>query len=741
MRVAAFPVDAAFLPALAQAWLATGGDASDGLIILPSRRAARALAGAFLKANNGKPLLLPRIIALGALDDVALALNGVLELPPAVPAMMRQAILAKLILARHGQNGAPKKLHNAWSLAGDLAALLDEAAISEIDLAAALVRVVGAELARHWQTTLEFLEIITLSWPEILSDMGMIDSAQQQILLIKSQNKAWAHKPTEHKVWFVARDIAPAAGRLAKTIAGLPQGAVILPGYDAAMHADAWDEVDDVHAQNGIANILTMLGVRHEEVELWPSPRSQVPAGRGALLSLALLPAARLGEWQSPAQIDASGLFRLATRDEHEEATAIAMVLREALDVPGQTAALVTPDRGLAMRVTAALRRFGIVADDSAGEPLSDTPPAVFLRLLAGAAVSDFAPLPLLTLLKHPLAAAGEPPEICRDHARALEVSALRGPRPAPGFDGIKFRLVENNANSELDFLDRLELCLRPVTGLPKALGPAEALRRLIEAGEHLAASGAEAGAARLWHGEAGSALSELLIEALATLETLPDIAPADLGDLLDALLTGHVVRKPRTKDGHPRVAIWGVQEADLQTVDVVVLGGLVEGTWPAITEPGPWLSRPMRKAAGLPSTEQQTGLAAHDFFSLCCRCPKVILAAPVRRERAPAVPARWITRLDALLAGNNLWLKHHPAESWTSQIDLPSARVVHPKPAPKPPANHRPRRLSISDIATLMADPYAVYVRKILKFRELDKLDEESDASQFGNIVACARF
>lgn len=736
MRVAAFPVETAFLPALARAWLATGGDASDGLIILPSRRAARALAGAFLQANNGKPLLLPRIIASGALDDVALALSGVLELPPAMPAMMRQAILAKLILARHGQNGAPKKLHTAWSLAGDLAALLDEAAIAEIDLAAALSTVVSAELAIHWQTTLEFLEIITHSWPAILSEMGMIDAVQHQILLMDSQSKAWAHRAPEHKIWFVARDVSPAAGRLAKTIAGLPQGAVILPGYDAAMQASAWHDVNDVHAQNGIANLLTILGVRHEEVELWKSPPSKVPAERGALLSRALLPAARLSEWQLPAPIDASGLYRLAARDEHEEATAIAMALREALDEQGQTAALVTPDRSLAMRVTAALRRFGIVADDSAGEPLSDTPPAVFLRLLADAALSDFSPLPLLALLKHPLTAAGEPPEICRDHARALEIAALRGPRPAPGFDGIKFRLVENNTSTERDFLDRLELCLRPVIGLPKALNPSDALRCLLEAGENLTATAAETGAARLWDGEAGAALSELLIEALPTFEPLPDIASADLSDLLDALLTGHVVRKPRTKDGHPRVAIWGVQEADLQTVDVIVLGGLVEGTWPAITEPGPWLSRPMRKAAGLPSAEQQTGLAAHDFFSLCCRCPKVILAAPIRRERAPAVPARWITRLDALLAGNHLSLEHHPAESWASQIDVPSTRIVRPKPAPKPPASVRPRSLSISDIATLMADPYAIYVRKILKIRELDDLDEESDPSQFGNIV-----
>jgi ATP-dependent helicase/nuclease subunit B len=525
-------------------------------------------------------------------------------------------------------------------------------------------------------------------------------------------------------------------GRLAKTIAGLPQGAVILPGYDAAMPEAMWDEVDDTHAQAGIAKLLVDLGVRHEEIELWPGPTAAVPSGQRELMSMALLPGAHLTQWQTATTLNSSGLFRLAARDEHEEAIAIAMVLRDALEMPGRTAALITPDRGQAVRVAAALRRFGIIADDSAGEPMSDTPPAVFLRLLAQAAISEYAPLPLLALLKHPLTAAGEPPEICRDHARTLERAALRGPRPAPGFDEIKFRLNAQDSSGVRDFLDRLELCLRPVSALPATLNAAEALRCLIQASENLARTEVETGAERLWHGEAGSALSELLIDALATLESLPDMPKEDIGDLLNVLFAGQAVRKPRTKDGHPRVAIWGVQEADLQTVDVAVLGGLVEGIWPAITDPGPWLSRPMRKAAGLPSTEQRTGNAAHDFFSLCCRCPVVVLAAPVRRERAPAVAARWITRLEALLAGNGLSLARHPAESWATQIDLPAQRLLRAKPTPKPPANVRPRSLSISDVATLMADPYAIYVRKILRIRELDGLDEESDASLFGNIV-----
>ncbi len=729
MKLASFPPRAAFLPALAKEWLSTGDDPADGLLILPNRRAARALAGAFLAANHGRALLLPRIVALAGLDEAGLVLAGALDVPPAIAPRRRQAILAKLILALDGRDGAPKKLPAAWALAADLATLLDEADFAEIDLAAALPGVVAGDLAAHWQTTLKFLEIITATWPKILAEEGLINPAARQVALLDAQNAAWTADPPARKIWLVARDVDPATGRLARTVAGLPNGLVILPGYDPDLPDAAWDALDDSHNQSGIARLLTAIGARREEITV-VNARSDVPSGRAALLSRALLPAACLADWQDSAPSDTAGLFRLAAQDEQADATAIAMILRDALETPGQTAALVTPDRGLAVRVTAALQRFGITADDSAGEPLADTPPAILLRLLARAAVSEYAPLPLLALLKHPLTAAGEPPEICRDHVRRLERAALRGPRPPPGFAGIRYHLDAARHQGSIDFLARLEACLAPVS-LPVALNPAAALRRLIEAAEALAATADEPGAARLWAGEAGTALSELCVDALGALATLPDMPAADLADLLDALLAGGVVRRPRTRDGHPRIAIWGVQEAALQSVDVVVLGGLVEGVWPAPAEPGPWLSRSMRRDAGLPSPETKIGAAGQEFFALAASCRTVILAAPTRRERAPAVPARWLTRLDALCP-----LPRHPAASWAAQLDTPAARVLRPKPQPRPPAHVRPRELSISDIATLIADPYAIYARKILDIRKLEPLDEESDASLFGDIV-----
>jgi ATP-dependent helicase/nuclease subunit B len=736
MKLAAFPPETAFLPALAHAWLAAPGDAQAGLLILPNRRAARALAGAFLNANAGRALLLPRIISLASLDETPLALAGALDLPPAVTPMQRQALLAKLIL----QSAATTTLHAAWALAADLATLLDDADYGEIDLAKALPNLVPEELAAHWQTTLKFLTIITAHFPAILAELGLINPAARQVALINAQNAAWAARPPTAKIWMVARDANPALARLAGTIAGLPQGRVILPGYDPTLPDAAWDALDDSHAQSGIAHLLAALGARRDEILLLPAPTqastSAVPPGRSALLSRALLPGACLLAWQEPAVLNTAGLTRLEASDEQEDATAIAMALRAALETPGATAALITPDRALASRVTAALARFGIAANDSAGEPLADTPPGILLRLAARAAAAEFAPVPLLALLKHPLTAAGNPPEITRADARALERAALRGPRPPPGLEGIRFRLAEHGKPAGQDFLARLETCLAPLTGLAEHPRPADALRALIAAAEALAATEAQPGAAIIWSGEAGAALSDHLLEATSALEDLPEIAKHDLPALLDAILANTVIRRPRTRDSHPRIAIWGVQEAMLQTVDVAVLGGLHEGVWPAAAEPGPWLSRPMRRAAGLPTPEQAIGRAAHDFFSLSCACPEVILAAPTRRDRAPAVPARWLTRLDATLAGADSLLPRHPAPDWAAQLDRPEKLERRPAPRPRPAAANRPATLSISDIATLIADPYAIYAKKILRIHELAALDEESDASQFGNIV-----
>jgi len=153
MNLFVLPPHIPFLDAIALDWLQRTTDPlqrADGLILLPTRRAARALAEAFLRASNGQPLLLPRITALGALDEAPLALTGALDLPPAVEPAQRLAALTRLILARRGADGAPRTADRAWLLAGELALLMDEAEREEIDLATSLPDAADPAFAAHW---------------------------------------------------------------------------------------------------------------------------------------------------------------------------------------------------------------------------------------------------------------------------------------------------------------------------------------------------------------------------------------------------------------------------------------------------------------------------------------------------------------------------------------------------------------------------------------------------------------
>jgi ATP-dependent helicase/nuclease subunit B len=759
-----------FLDAVAAEWLGRAGsdplEVARGLILLPTRRAARAMADAFLRSSGGRALLLPRIVAIGALDEAPMALAGALNLPPAVEPMQQLAVLARMILAMGGADGAPRTADQAWRLAVELAALMDEAERAEIDLAERLPDAADPDFAEHWARTLTFLRIVTTAWPGWLAEQGLMNPAARQVALLNAQAESWQRQPPEGRVLMAGiTGGIPAVARLARVVGRLPSGAVLLPGLDCALDREAWGAVEESHHQAGLRRLLESLGVEREAVREWPVvPTNRVPEGRIETLRCALLPGVALGEWHGSGMADNAGIERLDPADQQEEAAAIALVLRDALETPGARAALVTPDRELAQRVTAELLRYGIVADDSAGESLAETPPAVFLRLLARAIAEELAPVALLALLKHPLAAAGLSPAMCRSGARALELVALRGPRPPPGLTGLRqaldrapapgraeHRVIasrwENNPPAEVAMLlEHVEQALAPALrfAAPVEIAPAEAFAALIEAAERLAATDTMTGAARLWAAEEGAALAELLAAVRGCLSVLPDQPRTALPGLLDAVLAGAVVRSRRALRGragntgeHPRVFIWGLLEARLQSVEVMVLGGLVEGVWPAAADPGPWLSRPMRARVGLPSPEVAVGQAAHDFVLAACAAPRVVLSYPRRRDGAPAVPSRWLTRLEMFLAGRDVGLPLHPAVGWARVLDQPAIRAEPVKPPkPLPAVVRRPRRLSVTEIETWLRDPYAIYARHVLRLAALNPLDQETDAADYGTLV-----
>ena len=764
-----------FLDTVARIWCERAGDSPEalgrGTILLPGRRAARALSEAFLRQRNGQPMLLPDIRAIGAPDEAELALRGAetLLLPPSVPPLRRLAVLTCLVLRAEKAFGTRPTLDQAWPLAGALADLMDEAERSGIDLAGVLPKVVDRQFAEHWHITLDFLKIVTQVWPEWLAEQGVMNPAARQSALLRAQGEHLASVDAGAPLWAVGfTDALPATVSVLRGVMAHPQGSIILPGLDFSVEKESFKCLPEGHPQAGLARLLKDLGATRDDVEQWDTGvQVGVPDTRAAFLGRVLCPAGDLASWvENREHVVTDGVFRMTASDQQEEAAAIALILRDAIEVPERRAALVTPDRALAARVAVELARWGITADDSAGLPLLIAPAAILLRLLAQAVDGGLDPVTLLSLLKHPLVSCGFPPGVCRATARLLERKFLRGPAPEAGIIALRRHVLAQIQDQTegldevsdparqadlpdqpcqiMDFLDRLQECLAPLDACRSADRPLpDLLQALLESAELLASTHEENGASRLWRGEDGEALAGTLSELIASTDVLPEQPVTVLDGLLVAVLAEQRVTLTRAAPGsparalHPRVFIWGLTEARLQGVECVVLGGLVEGVWPPATDPGPWLSRPMREAAGLPSPERAIGQAAHDFVSTVCMAPEVILSCPGRREGAPAVPARWLVRMDAFLDGRGQKLRQHPAPEWLKRIDRPAFGVmpVH-APEPRPPVAQRPRRLSVTEIETWIRDPYAIYARHVLKLRALPELAEAADASDYGMIV-----
>ncbi|MBM3570405.1 MAG: double-strand break repair protein AddB, partial [Alphaproteobacteria bacterium] len=465
-RVFSIPAGAAFVDLLAAGLLRrAAGENPLALaamtVLLPTRRACRALREAFLAQADGRPLLLPTMRPLGEVEEDALGLDDPAGagdesedgIPPAIDPLTRRVLLARLVLARPDARRTPAQ---AVELATALADLLDRAQTEGRGLAA-LPELVPAEFARHWQITLEFLGLITRHWPRILAERGAIDPAERRNRVLRRYAaRLLADPPQAPVIAAGSTGSIPATAELLAAIARLPQGAVILPGLDRDLDDDSWRALEPSHPQWGLKRLLGRLELDRDAVADWEEAAS---GPRAALLSAAMRPAETTAAWRSlaPQAGALDGLGLIEADSQEAEAGAIALAMRETLERPGRSCALVTPDRELARRVAAALGRWGVNVDDSAGQPLARTPPGAFFRLVAELASDPAAPVALLAVSKHPLAGGADPAPF-RAMARTVERAALRGPRPAKTLDDLG-ALLEPEARAWLG-------------GIVAALGP-----------------------------------------------------------------------------------------------------------------------------------------------------------------------------------------------------------------------------------------------------------------------------
>ena len=756
-------------------------------LYLPTRRACRLARDAFLEVLDVDAAILPRIVAIGDIDEDEIAFaeaaagaiaQDALALPPALGGLERRLLLAQMISAwavspeARGPGGAPLVAQTpaaACALADDLARLMDDMTMRAVSWDK-LDGLVPDLLDAYWQQTLKFLDLARNNWPKILRERGAIEPAARRDALIKAEAARLARRTAAPVIAAGTTGSIPATAELIATIARLPHGAVVLPGLDTDLDEDSWRMIagdDGVpapgHPQFAMQALLTRIGITRDAVE-----RLAEPKGRERLVSEAVRPAAATEMWRQRAadpafEAHADAALRTVTMidaaNAEAEALAIAVVLREAVE-EGKSAALVTPDRALARRVSAALERWRIDAEDSGGDALTETPAGIFARLAAEAAVGGLAPVTLLALLKHPLLRLG-----VRDAERAvaaLERAVLRGPRPRPGSTGLvdalnsfsaqleKFRrgeaedlhrsdpriaLTESELSAAADLVTRLAAALAPLEAIGKepcaltdiAARHSDVLAELSRDGER----------AHVFAGPDGAKLAEAFDE-LATSQAAAGllIAASDYVELFSAALAGRVVRPPPRSGA--RVRILGAIEARLTESDRVVLGGLVEGRWPPEAQTDAWLSRPMRQRLGLDLPERRIGLSAHDFAQML-GAREVILSRAAKIGGAPAAPSRFLQRL-AAVAGEQRWQsaleRGNRYLAWARALDRPETIAAAPRPAPKPPRAARPKRLSVTEIEHWLRDPYTIYAKHVLRLAPLDEVDAAPGAAERGTVI-----
>ena len=716
-------------------------------LLVPSSRAARTIREAFIRhfGETGRAgLLMPRMTMVGDLDlDETLGSlmdpMGASDIPAAIEPMQRWLELADVLGEALGDD-APSGA-SLLSLARETAAVMDRLLVEEVSPDQLLDdAVLGTfqNLSQHWQLSTRQFAICQLHWRKRLADKGQVDTATRRNMLFDRAAKRWRETPPQTPI--VAAGVtsaAPALARLLRSIADLPNGAVIVPDLDLSMDQATWDELgragrsaeaggtmfgsDDAvtHPQYHLKLLLNRMGVAREEVRNWHRKgMGAAPPDRTHAISSLFLPPEASKAWVDlPAEKRRlSGIRLIESATIEEEAQCVALLVRQALDEPEKRVSVITPDRALARRVVQHLQRWNIAADDSAGQPLHLTPAGRMLLQLAQFLEDGFAPVQLISALAHPFVEREGNRGAWLTNLRKFD-RKLRGPRPAEGPEPL--RAVAQKAGVE-EWWDNIAAQLSVLTdgGAGETIALADGVDRLATCAEALAGES-------LWGNEDGRALSHFVEDLRRTAQTTGTmIDPRDLHRALSDAMADIAVRPPY--GGHPRVAIYGLLESRMTRADLVICAGLNEGSWPNIPGSAPLLPPAILRTLGIPGADFRIGLSAHDLAG-ALGAPQVVLTRSARDMDGPTIPSRFLLRVKAIMGQQADNHRELDIPQIAQQLDRGVDRAPdYDRPKPDPCAKLRNVPIKVTGLDRLLGDPYQFYAGEILKLSSPDPLDAE---------------
>lgn len=736
---------------------------ANDIILLPTRRACRALKDIFVFLNNGATLL-PKICPIGDIDENGIAFldyenenisdEGLL---PPINEIERNLILSKLIK----QKNQSLNDEQAFALAVDLAHLIDTVEMEMLSFDN-LSSIVPEHLSQYWQETLEFLQIITEWYPKILQERGYTNPVARKIKLIYKQVEIWKQFPPKGRIFIAGStgSLVPIAYMI-NAISEMENGYVILPHLDKILSDDDFENVGQNHPQYGLKNLLLKMNIKRQDVkELKPStPINENLFERETLSSYIMLNSSLDANWQTMPNVNANtlnGISKITFKTDLDETLGLALCLREMVEKNKKTL-LITPDRKIAKSVASELKRWDIIVDDSAGISASEIDTGNYIILLLNAIIEKFPPFALLSILKHKFTSLGYAKDKLEQIVNNLEENVLRGNFGLDNIDKIISKTEELKIKN-----DKIEIS--PILSLLNTLKEQiKIFDNLFEENEKVSIYNILYTHLQivekfvqndkkepdfvnnlLYNGDLEFQLCDKLKELLKTLYNLKDdkfdIDKMDLKSYRDFISSYLFNLKLRpTNNSHPLIAIMNSIEARLLNADVFIMAGLNEQTFPSTTSDDPWMSRPMKAEFKLPLPERKIGLSSHDFSEFFCK-QNVIMTRALKVDSNNTIESRWLQKLDAILQIKNLKLDDEFSNmvlDWTNNIDKVNDTPVRcVRPAPKPPLEARPKQLSATNIEKLYRDPYIIFAKYILKLSKLKDIEQDTLPADFGNVI-----
>lgn len=703
--------------------LATHGERlAEAVLLLPTRRACNLMRLALVAELQGQTALLPRILPLGDLEQELPgllhpgALPDLIAIPPAMAEWHRLALLMRQVMLFEQRRSGHTSFAHALGLARDLARLQDDCARHNVALTMETLGAleVDASYAAHWESALAFLSIVTATWPVIEEEEGAITAParQQQLLALLAIN--WEQAPPPFPVIAIGSTAShPATARLMRAIAGF--GDIILPGLDPAIAPEDWQCIAPGHPLFHLKRWLDSMEIGLQQVAVL----GEAANPKASLWLTAMACYDEVPKWRDMPPLQTAAAPRLIPcAHGEEEARVISLLIREALETPGSRTALVTPDEGLMERVSAHLARYGIAPDRIKHGTLAQTETGSLWRAMLDYIAAPSRMLPLLALLRHPLLSSHWP-----EWLREAEPRTRGLVRHAPGqLPPLPPELRERPEHR------RAEQLIAGLAGLARrSLTPSQWVGELRVLLSPFApdGTGGDAVADALDALSAADMLGTINADAFATLLE-ESFATAWRGDLYDT---------------HPGITMLTPLEARLQQFDRVILANMQDGIWPGLARPSAWLNLAQQATLGLPAPEEQLSLMAHDLLLLGSQ-HELFLTWPEREGGAPTTRSRYIERLVALMELQGMPEATFCATEylgWAHALyEAPAFREIAP-PAPAPIAARRPKAVDASALDRLTTDPYYLYARYVLKLRELDPIDAEPEAKEFGTLTHAA--